>query len=212
MQQTVRVGEDVDSGDLSTCDGEGHDRHGLSLGRGHDPGGAVHQGEPGERSEAREGEGLLADGAGSAHERGSVRAAVGPQDDVRVEQREEVVEPAAPRGGHECLDDLALPGQVGIRNRPRTLDAAARAARRLTGRGGGASGDRGDLVEGQGEHVVQHECEPLGGRQRVEHDTRATTVVSQPGRFSTSEVSARLRRSQPSCTASSASLIEPSIR
>jgi hypothetical protein len=43
-------------------------------------------------------------------------------------------------------------------------------------------------------------------------ETRATTVVSQPSRFSTSLVSARLRRSQASWTASSASLSEPSIR
>ncbi len=43
-------------------------------------------------------------------------------------------------------------------------------------------------------------------------DTRATTVVSQPARFSTPPVSARLSRSQASCTASSASLSEPSIR
>ena len=42
--------------------------------------------------------------------------------------------------------------------------------------------------------------------------TRATTVVSQPPRFSTPLVSARLSRSQASCTASSASLSEPSIR
>jgi hypothetical protein len=42
--------------------------------------------------------------------------------------------------------------------------------------------------------------------------TRATTVVSQASRFSTLLVSARLRRSQASWTASSASLTEPSIR
>ena len=42
--------------------------------------------------------------------------------------------------------------------------------------------------------------------------TRATTVVSHPARFSTLPVSARLRRSQASWTASSASLSEPSIR
>jgi len=28
---------------------------------------------------------------------------------------------------------------------------------------------RGDLLERHGEHVVQHEGEPLGRRQRVEH-------------------------------------------
>jgi len=42
--------------------------------------------------------------------------------------------------------------------------------------------------------------------------TRATTVVNHPVRFSTLLVSARLRRSQASWTASSASLREPSIR
>ena len=42
--------------------------------------------------------------------------------------------------------------------------------------------------------------------------TRATTVVSQPARFCTASASDRLSRSQASCTASSASLAEPSIR
>jgi hypothetical protein len=42
--------------------------------------------------------------------------------------------------------------------------------------------------------------------------TRATTVVSHPPRLSTALVSVRLSRSQASCTASSASLAEPSIR
>jgi hypothetical protein len=43
-------------------------------------------------------------------------------------------------------------------------------------------------------------------------DTRATTVVSHPDRFSISPGSEPLSRSHASCTASSASLIEPSIR
>ena len=43
-------------------------------------------------------------------------------------------------------------------------------------------------------------------------DTRATTVVSHPPRFSTWLESERASRSQASWTASSASLIEPSIR
>ena len=54
------------------------------------------------------------------------------------------------------------------------------------------------------------------GRRRRDRsmfrDTRATTVVSQPPRFSTSLASALVSRSQVSCTASSASLIEPSSR
>ena len=43
-------------------------------------------------------------------------------------------------------------------------------------------------------------------------DTRATTVVSQPPKFSISLASERLSRSHASWTASSASLSEPSIR
>lgn len=43
-------------------------------------------------------------------------------------------------------------------------------------------------------------------------DTRPTTAVSQPPRFSTSRVSVPVSRSQVSWTASSASLKEPSIR
>jgi hypothetical protein len=46
----------------------------------------------------------------------------------------------------------------------------------------------------------------------MSRQTRATTVVSQARRFATSRVSERLSRSQVSCTASSASLSEPSIR
>ena len=43
-------------------------------------------------------------------------------------------------------------------------------------------------------------------------ETRATTVVSQAFRLSTSLVSAPLKRSHASWTASSASLREPSMR
>ena len=42
--------------------------------------------------------------------------------------------------------------------------------------------------------------------------TCAVTVVSQPGRFSTAPESARVMRSHVSCTASSASLVDPSMR
>ena len=61
-------------------------------------------------------------------------------------------------------------------------------------------------------------CTPRGPsrlerRERnMSRHTLPTTVVSHPPRFSTLLVSERLRRSQVSWTASSASLIEPSIR
>ena len=66
--------------------------------------------------------------------------------------------------------------------------------------------------------VGSGDCGPTGSSGRalrersMSRHTRATTVVSHPLRFSTSLVSERLRRSQASWTASSASLNEPSIR
>ena len=54
-------------------------------------------------------------------------------------------------------------------------------------------------------------CRALRERSMSRH-TLATTVVSHPSRFSTPLVSERLRRSQVSWRASSASLNEPSIR
>ena len=61
-------------------------------------------------------------------------------------------------------------------------------------------------------------CVSSGASRRVRRErsmfrhTRPTTVVSQPLRLSTSLVSVRLRRIQASCTASSASAREPSMR
>lgn len=48
--------------------------------------------------------------------------------------------------------------------------------------------------------------------RRVSRQTRETTVVSQPPRLAISAESERERRSHASCTASSASLAEPSMR
>jgi len=60
--------------------------------------------------------------------------------------------------------------EVGVGNPGRSLHPAACAARELPRGGRGALHDRCHLVEGHGEHVVQHEREPLGGGQRVEDD------------------------------------------
>ena len=62
----------------------------------------------------------------------------------------------------------------------RSLHPAACAAGELPCRGRGAPHDGRDLVEGHGEHVVQHEREPLGGSQRFEHhEQRETDRVGQ---------------------------------
>ena len=47
---------------------------------------------------------------------------------------------------------------------------------------GRATDDRGDLVERHGEHVVQHERDAFGGRQRIEHDEqREPDRIAQQG-------------------------------
>jgi len=39
----------------------------------------------------------------------------------------------------------------------------------------GSEHDGSDLVEGDGEHIVQHERDPLGGSQRLEHHEQGET-------------------------------------
>jgi hypothetical protein len=51
-----------------------------------------------------------------------------------------------------------------------TLNAAAGATGELPRRRRRAADDRRDLLERHREHVVQHEHEPLSGRERIEHD------------------------------------------
>ena len=95
------------------------------------------------------------------------RAVVRAQDDVGVEELEQPAEVAVAAGGDEGVDDLAVGGRgvaVG------SLDAAAGPGGELAGRGRRAVDDRGDVLEGHREDVVEHEREALGGLERLEHD------------------------------------------
>ena len=51
-----------------------------------------------------------------------------------------------------------------------TAHAAARTAGELARGFGRPSDDPGDVIEGHIEHVVQHECNALGRRQRIEQN------------------------------------------
>ena len=89
---------------------------------------------------------------------------------VRVEQSDERLEVTVARGSEKRVHDLALDGAIGIGCGARRLHPAAGPARQLPCRGRGAPQDRGDLVEGHREHVVQNERKPFGGSQCVEYD------------------------------------------
>ena len=193
----LRVGDQLDRGDRAAGDREGEHDLGLAAQCPHRAGRAVDERGPHRRGPPREEARHRARArhrAGRAHPCGggigAVRAhlrggGVGPQHNVRVEHREQRVEVAFPRGGQEGVDHLPPPRDLarlpfGVRVagpcllrpgllRPGLLHPAAGPAGQLTGGDGGALYNRGDLLERHGEHVVQHEREPFGGGQGVQH-------------------------------------------
>jgi len=104
---------------------------------------------------------------------------VGTAYDGWVQQREKSVEVTTARSGKEGVDDLSMAGEIGVRHL-RSLYPAACTAGELPGGGRGASHDGTDLVEGDGEHVVQDEGEPLCRSQGLEnHQQRRADRVGQ---------------------------------
>jgi hypothetical protein len=97
------------------------------------------------------------------------------KDGVWIEYCEKRLKVTAARGRQECVDDLSLTGEIGVGRCGRSLDTAARAAGELSCGSGGAVDDRGDLVKGEVEHIVQHEGEPFGRSECLEHDEQGET-------------------------------------
>ena len=77
----------------------------------------------------------------------------------------------APRARPQnCPATAAAPSRAaGAGDHAALLDSPTRAAGQHLGRDGAALDEGGDFGVGQREDVVQHECEPFGGRERVEH-------------------------------------------
>jgi hypothetical protein len=100
---------------------------------------------------------------------------VGPHHDARVEQGQQCVEVAVTGSGEEGTYDLPLAGQIDIGNGGCALHAAASTTGQLAGGLRSAPDDRGDLVVGHGEHVVEDEREPLGRSQRVQDHQQSGT-------------------------------------
>ena len=106
--------------------------------------------------------------------------AVGAHHDVRVEGLQQRAEVAVAGGAEEGAGDGPLPPQIGAGDQGHALDPAAAAAGQLAGRGGRAPDDGRDVIERDGEHVVQDEGEPPGRRQRVQdHQQRGTDGAGQ---------------------------------
>jgi hypothetical protein len=100
---------------------------------------------------------------------------IGSQHDFWIEQREKRVELTVVRGREERGHDFPLTRAICGRRHLSPLDPATRPAGKLTCRRWRAAHDRCDLIERHGEHVVQHEHEPLGGIEGVEDDQECRT-------------------------------------
>jgi len=101
--------------------------------------------------------------------RASHLAVRAPQHDVGVEHGQQRLEVTPAGSGQEGADDLPPPGGLGFGDRVGLLHPAPGPAGQLAGGRGGALHDGRDLVKGHGEQVVQHEREPFGRGQSVQH-------------------------------------------
>jgi len=98
------------------------------------------------------------------------RRAVGAEHGIGVEKGDERFVVPLPGGGQERVDDLLLAPPVPGGDLVGALHAPSSPAGELAGGRRRAPDDRGDVVEGHGEEVVEHEGEALGGSEGIEHD------------------------------------------
>src|SRR5262249_17488539 len=109
---------------------------------------ARHLSEPGP---PREGHRILSHSRRPAHRgwhtSGDSRA-IGPDHDIRVEDREQRLKITVARSGEKGLDHFSLARAIGISNRGPSAHSATRSARQLPCGSGRASHDRTDFVEG----------------------------------------------------------------
>ena len=94
-------------------------------------------------------------------------ATVGAEHDVRIQHGQQPLEVAVAGRRQERFDHRPLAVEVGVGDR-RALDPAAAAAGELARRVRGPADDRRDVVERDGEDVVEHERDALGRGQGVE--------------------------------------------
>src|SRR4051794_24797700 len=147
LTEPVRIREDVDPDDAPALDGQREDGEGSAIRRPGDAArDAVHEDTRRRLRESSEAHRLFGDrssAAGSGHQLWSRRTAIGLDDDVRVEHREEAFEVAVTRGGEEGLDDAPLAIEINVRDRS-ALHPATSPACELTCRGRRPADDRPD--------------------------------------------------------------------
>src|SRR5215211_597286 len=169
LPESLRVAEEVEFDDLAIPHRDGADRERLPVAEGDGPGNAVDQRRPNVQPDLGVAERLARDRRRAAYLPQAARPEILPQDDIRIEHRHEPIEVAVTRSRQKRVDNLMLRFEVRVGLGSLGAHASARPAGELARCLGGATDDRRDLVEGQGEDVVQHEREPLRWGQRLEH-------------------------------------------
>ena len=164
LGESLRVDEEVELDDPALVDREGADRERDAPPVRDDAGRAVDErlsdGEPRLAKDGR----LAGDVGRATDDARPASAPVGAKDDVGGEDRDERIEVAPVRGRQEGVHDPPLGAEVGVSRRRTASDPLACPARKLTGGLRRPIDDRRDLFEGNGEHVVEHESQTLGGR------------------------------------------------
>ena len=101
----------------------------------------------------------------------------------RIKYSNQSVDVPGPSRCEEGADDLTLTRKIRVGRRGRALDPSTCATGELPRRGRGPADYRGDLLEGQVEHVVEHERQPLRRRQSLEHDKEGQSDRVREQRF-----------------------------
>src|SRR5712691_10274953 len=153
------VVDKVDRNDLRAGDREPYECDRPPVRGRDDAGGSVDQCRQGDLGGSQAGERASGHRRRTADRLGTVRAHY----DLWVEGLQQRLEVAVAGGGEEGLDDCPLPGQVGAEDWSHAMDPPASATGQLAGRGRRAPDDRRDVVERDGENVVQDECKPFCG-------------------------------------------------
>jgi hypothetical protein len=177
------VEQHVQPDDAASGDVERHHGDHAAVQHGGDARAAVDEHGDGALRQPR-GEGrLLGDGRGSRDGLQPAPAVVGVQHGPVVQEGQQggqvaVLHRAQPRVEHRAL---LAPGRAHGRRVP---EPAAGTGGELARGVGGAVERDSDLLEREAEHVVQHEGEPLGGRQRLQHDQqRDADPVAERGQL-----------------------------
>jgi hypothetical protein len=125
-----------------------------------DIGGLSHPGEP---------PGLVGHSTVAADLGRHPEASIGSANHIGRKQLDQRVQITAACGAEERVDNAVVPGEIDPGDHRCSLNPVPGATGELLARHRGAPDDRRDLIKGYGKQVVEHEGDPLGRREPLQH-------------------------------------------